>query len=83
MVPAAPPCSDHVIVRVRTCQLSRFCPETSSVLVVRLQVATAGGGIERVGTPHIFFGQHLQQGPVEGVVQEYDPPTLPCGFIFR
>lgn len=50
---------------------------------IRLKSAVGGGGLERIGTPHIFFGQSQPQGPVEGLVQEYEPPTLPCGFIFR
>ena len=44
-----------------------------------------------MSTRHDFWANFLSplpslrllQGPVEGLVQEYEPPTLPCGFIFR
>ena len=38
-----------------------------------------GGGLERVGTPQILYRPSSEVA----LVQEYEPPTLPCGFIFK
>jgi len=51
---------------------------------------------ERIGTPHIFFGSSGGKAPPPvggmggvgleiggGLLQEYEPPTLPSGFVFK
>jgi len=44
-----------------------------------LQQVADGGGLERVGTPQILY----RPSSDVALVQEYEPPTLPCGFIFK
>uniref|UniRef100_A0A7S4UKN9 KATNIP domain-containing protein n=1 Tax=Guillardia theta TaxID=55529 RepID=A0A7S4UKN9_GUITH len=38
---------------------------------------------ERIGTPQIFRGSSSIITPEGYVMQEYEPPTLPSGFIFK
>lgn len=49
---------------------------------IKFQASLGGAAIERVGTPQIFFGGG-HSGVDVALVQEYEPPTLPSGFVFK